>query len=276
MSDTPPSIASLREQGSSEVKAGHHNAALTIYTRALNAIAATPSLSNDSERAILHSNRAACYLALVPPSPSQAIIECDAAISLDSSYTKSHFRKAQAHELLSQAPGINDIDADTHLNSALLSLATTIKLERNNVAVVKMAERVRIAQQKRREAAITPLAAITRLAATQQAIITGSSSSSSTSGSNGVSDEADEIKRVMAMFVTSDTNKLMVNDARFPSLLCDIVLREQPTTGVNSTQFVAWAKLRTVAIRALQTVGTWTFAVWYRVSSHSLYSHMRS
>lgn len=244
------SIAQLREAGSSEVKAGNHTAALAIYTRALDAITADPSISNSNERAILHSNRAACYLAMTPAQPAQAIIECDASIALDSSYVKSHFRKAQAHEALSLVAGISDVDADNHLNAALLSLATTLKLERNNPAVVRMAERVRLAQQKRREAAITPFAAIGRLAAAAAATSSGAPSPSS-----AATDESEEIKRVMAMFVASDANKKLVNDARFPSLLCDIILRPQPTTGVNSVEFAAWSKLRVVAIRALQTVG---------------------
>jgi hypothetical protein len=231
------------------VVTGHHEAALQIYSKAIDGIGMNPSISDDNERAILHSNRAACYLAISPPNPSMAITDCNTSISFDSSYAKAHFRKAQAHEQLSQQSGISDVDQDNHLNQSLLSLTSTLKLERNNIVVVKMAERVRIAQQKRCEAAVTPLAAIERLAA-------AAASSSSGSSGSGTMDEADEIKRVMAMFVMNDTNKRMINDAHFPSMLCDITLRPVPTTGINSSEFESWRKLRTVAIRALQTVGT--------------------
>ena len=49
----------LRERGNALFQAGDHGAALAAYTRALSLCQAEP------ERAVLHRNRAACYLKLV-------------------------------------------------------------------------------------------------------------------------------------------------------------------------------------------------------------------
>lgn len=51
--------AQLREQGNALFQAGDHAAALAAYTQALSLCDAEP------ERAVLHRNRAACYLKLV-------------------------------------------------------------------------------------------------------------------------------------------------------------------------------------------------------------------
>lgn len=48
----------LRERGNALFQAGDHGAALAAYTRALSLCQAGP------ERAVLHRNRAACYLKL--------------------------------------------------------------------------------------------------------------------------------------------------------------------------------------------------------------------
>uniref|UniRef100_A0A8C8BGS9 Unc-45 myosin chaperone A n=1 Tax=Otus sunia TaxID=257818 RepID=A0A8C8BGS9_9STRI len=98
----------LREQGNALFQAGDHAAALAAYTEALSLCEAEP------ERAVLHRNRAACYLKL--------ILCSSAAIEADGRDVKALFRRSQALQKLGR------------LDQAVTDLQRCVSLEPKNKA----------------------------------------------------------------------------------------------------------------------------------------------
>lgn len=82
----------LREEGNKLFKVGDYEAALSRYTKALRIC------SNRAEVAVLHRNRAACYLKLENYSDAEA--DATKAIDLDGGDVKALFRRSQALEKL--------------------------------------------------------------------------------------------------------------------------------------------------------------------------------
>ncbi|XP_053573687.1 protein unc-45 homolog A [Bombina bombina] len=102
----------LREEGNKHFKAGDYDAALSCYTKAI-------SLSNDKkDAAILHRNRAACYLKL--DNYAKAEEDSSKAIEVDGGDVKALFRRSQALEKLGQ------------LDQAILDLKRCLSLEPKN------------------------------------------------------------------------------------------------------------------------------------------------
>ncbi|RMB94140.1 hypothetical protein DUI87_28945 [Hirundo rustica rustica] len=104
----------LRARGNALFQAGDHGAALAAYTEAL-------SLSDAvSERAVLHRNRAACYLKLEDYSKAEA--DATKAIEADGRDVKALFRRSQALQQLG------------HLDQAVSDLQRCVSLEPRNKA----------------------------------------------------------------------------------------------------------------------------------------------
>ncbi|NXD83920.1 UN45A protein, partial [Halcyon senegalensis] len=104
----------LRARGNALFQAGDHGAALAAYTRALSLCDAEP------ERAVLHRNRAACYLKLEDYSKAEA--DASKAIEADGRDVKALFRRSQALQNLGR------------LDQAVSDLQRCLSLEPKNKA----------------------------------------------------------------------------------------------------------------------------------------------
>uniref|UniRef100_A0A8C3RG83 Protein unc-45 homolog A n=1 Tax=Cyanoderma ruficeps TaxID=181631 RepID=A0A8C3RG83_9PASS len=107
-------VMQLRARGNALFQAGDHGAALAAYTEAL-------SLSDAaSERAVLHRNRAACYLKLEDYTKAEA--DATKAIEADGRDVKALFRRSQALQQLGR------------LDQAVSDLQRCVSLEPRNKA----------------------------------------------------------------------------------------------------------------------------------------------
>ncbi|NXA23228.1 UN45A protein, partial [Ibidorhyncha struthersii] len=104
----------LRERGNALFQAGDHAAALAAYTQALSLCDAEP------ERAVLHRNRAACYLKLEDYAKAEA--DASKAIEADGRDMKALFRRSQALQKLGR------------LDQAVSDLQRCVSLEPKNKA----------------------------------------------------------------------------------------------------------------------------------------------
>uniref|UniRef100_A0A8C4P6Z5 Unc-45 myosin chaperone A n=1 Tax=Dromaius novaehollandiae TaxID=8790 RepID=A0A8C4P6Z5_DRONO len=104
----------LREQGNALFQAGDHAAALAAYTQALSLC------DGESERAVLHRNRAACYLKLEDYAKAEA--DASKAIEADGRDMKALFRRSQALQKLGR------------LDQAVSDLQRCVSLEPRNKA----------------------------------------------------------------------------------------------------------------------------------------------
>ncbi|XP_030353708.1 protein unc-45 homolog A isoform X2 [Strigops habroptila] len=104
----------LRERGNAQFQAGDHAAALAAYTQALSLCDAGP------ERAVLHRNRAACYLKLEDYTKAEA--DASKAIEADGRDVKALFRRSQALQKLGR------------LDQAVSDLQRCLSLEPKNKA----------------------------------------------------------------------------------------------------------------------------------------------
>ncbi|XP_053320357.1 protein unc-45 homolog A [Spea bombifrons] len=123
---------SLKEEGNKHFKSGDYKAALACYTKAINISTDKPSA------AVLHRNRAACYLKL--EDYQKAEDDASKAIEEDGGDVKALFRRSQALEHLGR------------LDQAILDLQRCLVLEPKNKAFqealrtlgVKAQEKVRL------------------------------------------------------------------------------------------------------------------------------------
>ncbi|KAM4661354.1 protein unc-45 homolog A isoform 2-T2 [Amazona ochrocephala] len=104
----------LRERGNAQFQAGDHTAALAAYTEALSLCDEGP------ERAVLHRNRAACYLKLEDYTKAEA--DASKAIEANGRDVKALFRRSQALQKLGR------------LDQAVSDLQRCLSLEPNNKA----------------------------------------------------------------------------------------------------------------------------------------------
>ncbi|XP_021397486.1 protein unc-45 homolog A isoform X1 [Lonchura striata] len=112
--EEPVTAEQLRARGNALFQAGDHGAALAAYTEAL-------SLSDTaSERAVLHRNRAACYLKLEDYTKAEA--DATKAIEADGRDVKALFRRSQALQHLGR------------LDQAIRDLQRCVSLEPRNKA----------------------------------------------------------------------------------------------------------------------------------------------
>ncbi|XP_078539390.1 protein unc-45 homolog A [Lissotriton helveticus] len=114
MEATDPEINAidLREEGNKLFKVGEYEAALSRYTKAIRIC------SNRTEVAVLHRNRAACYLKLENYSDAEA--DATKAIGVDGGDVKALFRRSQALEKLER------------LDEAIVDLRRCVVLEPKN------------------------------------------------------------------------------------------------------------------------------------------------
>ena len=104
--------AALKKEGNDAMKRGAYKAAVEAYTAAIDL------WMENSDRAILYSNRAAARLKM-PGEATKALSDAERACALQPTYAKAHFRRGQAlralkkdipaahamHQVLALAPG---------------------------------------------------------------------------------------------------------------------------------------------------------------------------
>jgi tetratricopeptide (TPR) repeat protein len=104
--------AALKKEGNDAMKRGAYKAAVEAYTAAIDL------WMENSDRAILYSNRAAARLKM-PGEATKALSDAERACALHPTYAKAHFRRGQAlralkknipaahamHQVLALAPG---------------------------------------------------------------------------------------------------------------------------------------------------------------------------
>lgn len=107
-----PSLASLKEAGSRAFVMKKYDEAMASWDRALE----MESLSN-SDAALLHNNKAACYM--VGKRYRDAISECTAALEIQPNYLKALVRRAKAHEAMGQFKlALSDLQQANKLDGA--------------------------------------------------------------------------------------------------------------------------------------------------------------
>ncbi|KAJ4490622.1 ADP/ATP carrier receptor, partial [Lentinula aciculospora] len=102
-------IAGLfKAKGNAAYKARDYAAAAKLYSSAIE--------SSPTAEPVFYSNRAACYMNMVPPQYELVVQDCNEAIKLDSSYVKALNRRAMAFEALEQySEALRDYTATTVL-----------------------------------------------------------------------------------------------------------------------------------------------------------------
>eukprot|EP00053_Salpingoeca_punica_P020541 m.211844 g.211844 ORF g.211844 m.211844 type:complete len:573 (+) comp18998_c0_seq1:59-1777(+) len=94
-SDVREKAQQLKADGNNEYKKKDYKKAVEAYTEALRILD-----KKDQDRAVLHCNRAACYLAM--DMYENVIKDCTAALEIDNRYVKAFNRRAQAYEKMGE------------------------------------------------------------------------------------------------------------------------------------------------------------------------------
>lgn len=110
----PTRAAELKALGNTRYKAGDYFEAIRFYSRA---ICHCPlNERHNHSRAVFHSNRAACHLAL--ERNEQCVSDCSIAIELDPRYVRALMRRAKAYEKLDRLEdAVQDLDAAVAVDS---------------------------------------------------------------------------------------------------------------------------------------------------------------
>ena len=107
--------AALKKEGNDAMKRGAYKAAVEAYTAAIDL------WMENSDRAILYSNRAAARLKM-PGEATKALSDAERACALHPTYAKAHFRRGQALRALKK-----DIPA-AHAMHQVLAMSTGVPL----------------------------------------------------------------------------------------------------------------------------------------------------
>jgi tetratricopeptide (TPR) repeat protein len=107
--------AELKAQGNARYKAGDFFEAIRLYGRAI-CYCPLDDAHNHS-RAVFHSNRAACHLAV--GRHEQCIDDCSVAVDLDPRYVRALMRRAKAYEKIERLEdAVEDLDAAVAVDSS--------------------------------------------------------------------------------------------------------------------------------------------------------------
>ncbi|KAJ3787464.1 ADP/ATP carrier receptor [Lentinula aff. detonsa] len=112
----------FKAQGNDAYKIRDYTKAAKLYSRAIE--------TSPKAEPVFYSNRAACYMNMVPPQYELVVQDCDEAIKLDINYVKALNRRASALELLERYPeALRDFTATTVLEK-FTNQATPLAVER--------------------------------------------------------------------------------------------------------------------------------------------------
>ncbi|KAJ3735563.1 hypothetical protein DFJ43DRAFT_991372 [Lentinula guzmanii] len=112
----------FKAQGNDAYKIRDYTKAAQLYSRAIE--------TSPKAEPVFYSNRAACYMNMVPPQYELVVQDCDEAIKLDINYVKALNRRASALESLERYPeALRDFTATTVLEK-FTNQATPLAVER--------------------------------------------------------------------------------------------------------------------------------------------------
>ncbi|KAJ3999429.1 ADP/ATP carrier receptor [Lentinula boryana] len=112
----------FKAQGNDAYKIRDYAKAAKLYSRAIE--------TSPKAEPVFYSNRAACYMNMVPPQYELVVQDCDEAIKLDINYVKALNRRASALESLERYPeALRDFTATTVLEK-FTNQATPLAVER--------------------------------------------------------------------------------------------------------------------------------------------------
>ncbi|KAL2613279.1 hypothetical protein R1flu_024971 [Riccia fluitans] len=118
----------LKDEGNRRFQAKDYTGALEIYDQGLKLC---PEAHPD--RAVFHSNRAACLLQLKPIIYENVVQECSLALEAHPKFGKALFRRARAYEAMGK------------LQLALADVSFLLQQESNNQEALELAKRLRVA-----------------------------------------------------------------------------------------------------------------------------------
>lgn len=125
----------LKEEGNRRFQSKDYQGALDQYEQALRL---TPR--NHPDRAIFHSNRAACLMHMKPVQYETVVRECTLALEVHPRFSRALFRRARALEALGK------------LELALHDVQMIVQEDGNHQDALELAKRLRIALENREEA----------------------------------------------------------------------------------------------------------------------------
>ncbi|XP_073061513.1 protein CLMP1-like [Primulina eburnea] len=125
----------LKEEGNRRFQAKDYLGALQQYE---NALELTPKTSPD--RAVFHSNRAACMMQMKPIDYDAVISECTSALQVQPRYVRALLRRARAFEAMGK------------YEMAMLDVRELLVVDTNNRDALEIAERLRMVSGPRTEA----------------------------------------------------------------------------------------------------------------------------
>eukprot|EP00250_Pteridium_aquilinum_P007685 c17355_g1_i1 orf=366-2324(+) len=125
----------LKEDGNRRFQSKDYQGALVQYEQALRL---TPR--NHPDRAVFHSNRAACLMQMKPVQYEAVVHECTLALDIHPKFSRALFRRARALEALGK------------LELALHDVQTILQEEANHQDALELAKKLRVCIRSREEA----------------------------------------------------------------------------------------------------------------------------
>jgi len=118
-----------KEEGNWHYKESRYEKAIEYYTKALNLA------TNPEDKAVLMSNRAACFMTNTTQNYNEAIVDCSNALEINPNYLKALIRRGQAYEAiekfklaLQDMKQVLQLDpANTVASQAVHRITTTLK-----------------------------------------------------------------------------------------------------------------------------------------------------
>ncbi|KAL3679757.1 hypothetical protein R1sor_022713 [Riccia sorocarpa] len=118
----------LKDEGNRRFQAKDYTGAFDVYDMCLKLCP-----ESHPDRAVFHSNRAACLLQLKPISYDSVVQECSLALEAHPKFGKALFRRARAYEAMGK------------LQLALADVSFLLQQESNNQEALELAKRLRVA-----------------------------------------------------------------------------------------------------------------------------------
>lgn len=125
----------LKEEGNKRFQSRDYVAALEQYEQALNLIP-----RNHPDRAIFHSNRAACLMQMKPVQHESVVNECTLALEVHPRFSRALFRRARAYEAMGR------------LELAMQDVQALLQVDVNHQDGLELVKRLRVALGNKQDA----------------------------------------------------------------------------------------------------------------------------
>lgn len=125
----------LKEEGNKRFQSREYVGALEQYEQALNLIP-----RNHPDRAIFHSNRAACLMQMRPVQHESVVNECTLALEVHPRFSRALFRRARAYEAMGR------------LELAMQDVQALLQVDANHQDGLELVKRLRVALGNKQDA----------------------------------------------------------------------------------------------------------------------------